>query len=485
MSYDPSDAQGNIVRGYRHLHYAGYLFCEISDPVTARGLLAELAASEVTTDETWREKTEIHSTLNVAFTYPGLMKLQWAPPFALDRFRDFREGMYVRAVKQLGDPGATYPDSWEPRLSLGADVLFVIYGDERKARDQRMDDIRRRAGQSGLSELYSQDAEAPANSEEHVVEREHFGFADGFSQPAIDLSAHAAERGECSPRGEGAIAVRGPLNWRPQWRPVRLGELLLGFEDEDGVTAGGADPYDVLSHGTFMVWRKIEQHKDRLERFLEHAEQRPGERERLAAKIVGRWKDGTSLVVAPYQDPPPDSTQPPAMPKNEFDYSTDEHGLACPLGAHVRRANPRVGLKYGTERTKRHRIIRRGMPYEDGAEQGLIFVCFNACITRQFELIQGRWLMDGDAFGLGGDQDFLLGQASDGKMTIPGEHGRPARFLRRPEQPFVSVHGGYYLFLPGMSALLRIAAGPPGGSLRSRLGRWARVKLRALRSRLP
>ncbi|HWX52810.1 MAG TPA: hypothetical protein VNY34_05935, partial [Solirubrobacteraceae bacterium] len=264
-----------------------------------------------------------------------------------------------------------------------------------------------------------------------------------------------------------------------------LGEFLLGFEDEDGITAGGEDPYDVLRNGTFMVWRKLEQHNARLEEFLARAEPNPRDRERLEAKIVGRWKDGTSLIVAPHQVDPPDSAQPPALPRNEFDYGSDEHGVSCPLGAHVRRANPRVGLKYGTERTKRHRIIRRGMPYEDGAQLGLIFVCFNASITRQFELIQGKWLMDGDAFGLGEDRDFLVGHGAGGKMTIPGDGARPARFLRRPREPFVTTHGGYYLFVPGIPALRRIAAGPPGNSRWSALARRARSWLRRLRSRLP
>ena len=92
--------------------------------------------------------------------------------------------------------------------------------------------------------------------------------------------------------------------------------------------------------------------------------------------------------------------------------------------------------------------------------------------------------MDGDAFGLGGDQDFLLGHDDpDGKITIPGERGRPARFLRRPDRPFVTARGGYYLFVPGLSALQSIAAGPAHLSRWSRLGRWWRTRLDGLRGR--
>jgi hypothetical protein len=105
------------------------------------------------------------------------------------------------------------------------------------------------------------------------------------------------------------------------------------------------------------------------------------------------------------------------------------------------------------------------MPYvEDGdpPARGLIFVCFNASITRQFEQIQGNWLMGGDTFGLGAERDFLTGGIDPGRpavrMTIQGDRRRPPRFLSRREQ-FVTVRGGHYLFVPGIAALGRIAGG--------------------------
>jgi hypothetical protein len=97
------------------------------------------------------------------------------------------------------------------------------------------------------------------------------------------------------------------------------------------------------------------------------------------------------------------------------------------------------------------------MPYgdEDGdGERGLIFVCLNASIVRQFELIQRHWLLDGDAFGLGEDKDMLLAPADpEGKMTV---NGRPPRFLS-PQQQLVTTRGGEYLFVPGLAALRALA----------------------------
>ena len=70
--------------------------------------------------------------------------------------------------------------------------------------------------------------------------------------------------------------------------------------------------------------------------------------------------------------------------------------------------------------------------------------------------MQSHWLYDGDAFGLGGDRDFLLGPADPaGKMTVPGN---PPRFLS-PQEQFVRTRGGEYLFVPGMRALATLAAG--------------------------
>ena len=66
---------------------------------------------------------------------------------------------------------------------------------------------------------------------------------------------------------------------------------------------------------------------------------------------------------------------------------------------------------------------------DDRVDRGLIFVCFNASISRQFESIQAQWLNDGNVFHLGHDSDFLLGDPhGTGKMTVEGD---PPFFLAR------------------------------------------------------
>ena len=138
--------------------------------------------------------------------------------------------------------------------------------------------------------------------------------------------------------------------------------------------------------------------------------------------------------------------------------------MRCPLGAHIRRTNPRDALGFDGLLSFRHRIIRRGMPYgaplaseaaeDDHVDRGLIFVCFNASISRQFEGIQAQWLNDGNVFHLGHDSDFLMGDPhGTGKMTVEGD---PPFFLG-PQGPFVTTRGGEYLFVPGMGALRALA----------------------------
>jgi hypothetical protein len=191
----------------------------------------------------------------------------------------------------------------------------------------------------------------------------------------------------------------------------------------------------------------------------------------VAAKIVGRWQNGSSLVRNPrHPGPPADGDR---KRVNRFRYGTDKDGLGCPLGAHVRRANPRDALGWQGRLTMRHRIIRRGMSYgppldadaetADDATRGLIFVCYQASIERQFEFIQRQWLNDGNALRLGNDRDPLVaardpladGDSSSGGTVI---QGRPPLFLTGL-QSFVTMRGGEYFLVPGLNGLRALADG--------------------------
>ncbi|HWM08948.1 MAG TPA: Dyp-type peroxidase [Solirubrobacteraceae bacterium] len=439
---DLADIQGDLLRGYTYA-CAAYLFLRIDDPGRARELMTRMLP-QVSTAEPWDDGPP-PTALHVAFTYAGLEALD-LPDALLASFPDeFREGMAARA-ERLGDRGPSAPSRWEPGLGTGeAHVLVTLYGlDEARLAAGR--DALRGVGEGAVTLVHEQRASALDGG------RDHFGFVDGIAQPAIEGSGVAPRPGDGQPDGAG------------RWRPVRTGEFLHGYLDEDGLMPEApAAPFE--RNGTFAVYRKLAMDVAAFRRYVAEAGF-PGGPDLLAAKIVGRWADGTPLVRSPERPDAALAADPATI--NDFSYARDGDGLRCPLGAHIRRANPRDARGFFDGRlSNRHRIVRRGRPYgsplapgaleDDGVERGLVFVCFNAGIWRQFETVQALWIDDGDPFGLGHDKDFLVGEphGTEGKMTI---QGRPPFFLK-PQPRFVTMRGGEYLFRPSMSGLRWLASG--------------------------
>jgi Dyp-type peroxidase family len=442
--------QGFVVRGYR-LPLARYIFLRIDDAAAAGRWLAEITA-EVLTAAPWTEKPA--SGLNLAISYAGLVALG-LPSQTLASFpEEFREGMAARAGL-LGDEHLSAPAHWEG--SLGTPDIHVLvmiaaaHDAALSAHDQRIRASLERCG--GLRVVSDERGAFMPDF------REHFGFADGFAQPDIEGAGLPSEPGGGAPLAGG------------HWRPIRAGEFILGYADEENVLPEAPTPDQLAANGSFLVYRKLHQDVAAFRAQLARAAGLyPHGEEQLAAKIVGRWRDGTPLEVAP-EGPDPDVVA-DASRNNAFSYATDPDGLHCPVGAHVRRANPRDSLPFEGKLVNRHRLIRRGIPYgeplpegagDDGADRGVIFMCLQASIARQFEFIQSQWLDGGNAFTLGGDQDVIAGtQTGDGprKMTIPGN----PPFFVGPLQPVVTVKGGEYFFVPGINGLEYLAAAAGSGA---------------------
>jgi Dyp-type peroxidase family len=422
---DLHDIQGGILRGYGY-PFATYLFLRDVPP-------AALAALDVETAEEWASKPEV--AVNVALTATGLEALgvdtDGFPP-------EFRDGMAARAARLRDDP-ATYEEGL--RGTGEAHVLVVVQGRRSASVHAAAAEVLARGGEL----VHRQDAALLPFG------REHFGFNDGFAQPSVFGS------GQENRPGEGV-----PLRFA-RWRLLRPGEIVLGYEDEDGVLPA-APPKPLHRNATFMVVRKLHQDVAAWRSWLRDAADAwaGGDEEWVAAKVCGRWTDGTPTALEP--DPSKLNTIDERHAINAFRYGRDPDGLRCPVGAHVRRVNPRDGLSGGANRTRRHRIIRRGMPYgpplhgdtDDGVGRGLLFACFNASIARQFEVVQ-HWSVEGNVFGLGvGNRDFLTG-GGDGTQpfVIPG--APPVR-LDPPGRPFVQVRGGEYLYAPSISGLRELTA---------------------------
>jgi Dyp-type peroxidase family len=454
---DLRDLQGDILRAYGNDYdHTSYAFVRIAcEPEQARAWFSGLL-DHVTTAEPWKEGKPL-TTLNVAVTAAGLTALGVSEAVVGTFAHEFREGMSARATR-LGDVGPSAPDDWEQGLGTGdAHVLLTINAQEKADHEHALDKMRAAMKDAGgLEIIYQKDTALLAGS------REHFGYADGFAQPAIEGSSDAK-----APGG-------GVLEKDGRWRALAAGEFVLGYPDEDSredpkrrLPSAPADPLG--KSGTYMVWRKLYQDVALWRRVLADAAKlyHGGDEHKLAAKVVGRWADGTPLVTHP--DKPDPDFDPASRGANDFRYNEDLDGRRCPIGAHIRRSNPRDALGFETALTFRHRMIRRGMPYgdplpegvtkDDKADRGLVFVSFQASISRQFEAVQIQWLNDGNIFGLGHDKDFTLGDPNGkGKMTIQGD---PPFFLS-PQAAFVKTRGGEYLFVPGISALAAIADGTTG-----------------------
>jgi Dyp-type peroxidase family len=304
------------------------------------------------------------------------------------------------------------------------------------------------AEQNAVSELSSYDG---VNLPGSVA---HFGYRDGFAQPNV----------EGAPRTGGP----DPLPVAP------AGAFLLGYESQNpGLTYEVPVPNDLGFNGSFLAYRILQQDCAGFEQFLQDSAPKVGmSAEKLAAKLCGRWRNGVPLALSPDTDTP--EVPIPLEEMNNFDYVptatypdgyNDAKGLRCPLGSHVRRANPRSSRIAGGGGNI-HRLMRRGLPYgppydpenpHDGIERGLlgIFICVS--LRDQFEFLMADWIENGVfAPGLGADKDPLLGNNNpeSSRFVIPTENG-PQHITGFSQ--FITTRGGAYCFLPGITALKYIA----------------------------
>jgi deferrochelatase/peroxidase EfeB len=427
----------------------------------------------------------------------------------------FLEGMGTdERARILGDTGEDAPEKWKWGREA-SDVALLVYGvcEEAVARLERQ--VGEAAAANGMAAPYSiplVPAKKPAI--------EPFGFVDGVSQPVIrgtDQANRANDPIHLVQPGEFVIGYpdnRGNFPPQPELSPLADPKNLLPIADGSRAfgTAIVESPRAIARNGTFLVIRQLEQDVAAFDLYCEEQADRLAERLPepyevdagfVAAKLIGRWRDGSSLVRNPYYpygtersrkaerdsrreeaqlDPPqpqaaeplasarPESdpaagqgiaapTEPSSRQDNDFLYGTeDPQALRCPLGAHIRRGNPRDKLQPGSLEqvaiSNRHRIRRVGRLYRQapGAKPGLLFMCLNGDIERQFEFVQQTWLANPGFQGLTGQQDPLINDSlkvSTGYL-IPSNDG-PARLDPLPR--FIRTLGGGYFFMPGKSFL--------------------------------
>ncbi|MFL6208912.1 MAG: Dyp-type peroxidase [Pyrinomonadaceae bacterium] len=462
------DIQGLVMSGYAHLSCVCYLLLRVADAAGARRWLAQLAA-EVTTAEGKQEGT----SLNVAFTHRGLARLGFTSETLATFSRPFREGMATpHRSRILGDADDNAPDQWDwgGAEAKDADMLLLLFAADETTLDALRARQRANFTPSGVVEFLALEAGRQPDS------HEHFGFADGMGQPALAGSPQAAKAAARNLVNDGEVLLGhsnayGKPADSPQVPAASDPQHLLPDAPPLADIANSAPAMRDLGHnGTYLVFRQLAQHVADFYHYLDEATRRlDGQLDqaacgRLAAKFVGRWPNGAPLTLSPASDDPALSDA------DDFGYNdTDARGFACPIGSHIRRANPRDSLgpdpQTALTSANRHRILRRGRSYghraadprvDDGIARGLHFICLNSDIERQFEFVQQTWINNPVFGGLNGEVDPLIGHLDKGDeiMTVQAD---PLRTRVHDLRRFITVKGGAYFFLPGIKALRHIA----------------------------
>lgn len=510
--------QGLAVTGFGFLPYGWALFLEILEPAGGGWLKDLERVAPVTSAVPPPQSAALSQATAIAFTWTGLQRMALAETALASFARPFQEGMMQEdRLRRLGDRrrgawcdpvipgGPRWSANTPPRQT---DEAVGAYDVKRETAEQA---VTTAISVHAVVLLYAQDAEsanALAATVEQVlkphrvavvhrlelllgvdpgpVNREHFGFADGLSQPApFDT--------------EGAVLLAGrQVVERDKVQGVPLGDFLIGYQNSHHEKSPGpvvpdrvqgrADVqpsqaglvphreaqsfFDFGRNGSYVVIRELKQdvaafwqsmHADAAAIQARESKAQHVTPTWLAERIVGRTLDGHLLR-------PDDQALPPVqgMPDNDYLFLKDDpHGYGCPLGSHVRRAHPRDALaptpadgKSLLAAANNHRILRRGRKFgpkiaddrtDDAQERGLLFMCLNTDIARQFEFIQQTWLLNSNFATLYDEVDPLVGP--DGRMTIQEQP------LRRTidVKTYVQMAGGDYFFLPSLPALAYLA----------------------------
>src|SRR6516165_4410016 len=433
VTVDLDDIQATVLRYRPEPYYGTHVMLRLADAQAGREFLRRLTPHVDSAADWWQAG---QSWISVAISYSGLVALG-VPQDSLDSFPEaFRAGMAARAG-QLRDDGDNAPAHWDAPFGSGqVHVGVSIFSDSEQAWQQTMAMARQQyQGFPGLAVLAEQDFGAQPG------DLNPLGYKDSIGQPAIEGS------------GVDSLPGQGPA--------IKAGEFILGYPGEDGVPLPMPQPDALGRNGTFAGLRKYQSRVGTFNRFLREHTRTAQERELLAAKLVGRWRSGAPLTLAPDRDDPALGADP--RRNNDFTYAADPHGRQVPLGSYMRSMNPRATEMEVLVDVNLHRIIRRsttfGAPYDpsalshedDDTPRGLHFIFISAKAMATMEFLQREWINNGNFMSLGDERDPNVGLQKDGAVfTIPQA---PARRRIYGIETFNVLCGGEYFFMPSLSAL--------------------------------
>jgi deferrochelatase/peroxidase EfeB len=504
---DLKDIQGLVRFGHAHLEGARFFLLKIADPAAARAWLDKAPIA------TAASRHAPNFALQVAFTYDGLKALG-LPKGALQGFSDeFIVGMTGDSSRsrRLGDVEVNDPQSWRwggPGKVPHMIVLLYALPDQLMSRETEIKGSLWQAAFTELDSLCTKDNGA----------NEPFGFRDGVSQPALDWERRKPRRLRDT-RDYTNVAALGEflLGYPNEYARYTDRPLLDPDDDPQRLLPLAEDApgkRDLGRNGTYLVFRDLAQDVPGFWRNIDAlANHDQDKRWKLAHAMVGRTMAGDPIVPLREESIDGVPTDREQAWLDQFTFQNDPNGTACPFGAHIRRVNPRNADLPSDARwpfrrllrmagfcsqgphddllssTRFHRILRRGREYgskisaagilgdpqDEGGEptprptdddlaasRGLRFICLNANISRQFEFIQTAWVANAKFDGLD-ERDPLLGNRAPtlaglrtDRFTRPRDNGLCSRASGLSQ--FVTVSGGAYFFMPGISALRYIAS---------------------------
>jgi len=508
---DMDDVQGLIIRGYNFQSIRYVIFkiegsAKPGDACTqgARDFCAALLPGgsgplSITSASPWPGGIKPDYCLNIGLTYDGLARLigdancSTVGNASYDLFNLYQAGAAdENNVQAIGDTDASAPEYWwkrsggwqldEPPTADGSELhlQLTIYAHDPESREayygKLLAMIPKVSGKPSLIPAFYKDSDPIKVGED--LDYIHFGYKDSLSQPRI-----------------------GNTLWnKPK---IRLLNGISTVDDRPVVPAYSFviatttpiyNAHPLLVNGTFAAFRLLYQDVGEFKKFI--SSDKTVAPELVAAKMCGRWFDGTPLVVSPdgedkklkdfdytnfnYHTPTPNQQGPRVA---------DDAGALCPYAAHIRRANPRDdGNVKGNEPVNGkpayadiHRVLRRASPYgppyhEDEpftVQRGLVGLFIGANLNDQFQFIMGQWISSGgfrnpDKSPNTSGIDPLFGpQLSDGD---PDDHkfayntGKGVYKELPGLTRFIRTDGSLYLFLPGIAGLKYISEGkiPPG-----------------------
>jgi Dyp-type peroxidase family len=458
--------QGNILKTHGRDHAAHLMLRFVSAGarpwIHAFSRLVTTAWEQMQQARAYREGRTTSPHRGIALSSSGLRALG----LSIDGHDFFFKAGMKAFIERFADPPIA---DWEPAYQKDVHAMIVVADDDKRVVDREIAAIV--ASLSGIAEVTTiEHGQVTRNADGYHIE--HFGFVDGRSDPLFFERDVEAE-------GDGTSV------WKPGAKP----DLVLVD-----------DPHTPSLHGfgSYLVFRKLEQNvrgfRIRERQLVEALGSGPGDAPRIAALIMGRFRDGTPLVMQAKEG----MTCP--VPNN-FDFRGDPAGTRCPFHAHIRKMNPR-GEHMPLREEDLIRIIRRGINYGDWTPSGpvetlpvetlpnggvgLLFMCFQADIQQQFDFLQRQYANDGEfLYGPNPGLDPVVGQTPPGDCPplmewggdgpsppMPVTQRWPPAWNAPPEQHieftfrgFVTMKGGEFFFAPSIDTLQALCDPAPEGPL--------------------